>query len=159
MQEYLPFPFGLGHHSLELSVENILTNSLFLVSLLKKYLMLKVWLNRFFRIIFGLKGFNRNEIKELRLLFNNKQFELYSYKVFLKVKELSPDKYTVVNDDVYYNILAPKMAKVYGIFKENFKNLKYYEFQERILYDCITIEEILKAIEEAYPGQKLVRKE
>lgn len=121
--------------------------------------MFKVWFHRLYRIIFGIKGFNHKEIKELRLLFNSKQFDLYSYKIFLKVKELSPEKYTVVNDDVYYNIMAPKMAKVYNIFKENFKNLKYYEFQERILGDCITIEEILKAIEEAYPGQKLVRKE
>ena len=118
----------------------------------------KIKSSKQYRFLFGIKYFNKSQVKELRNLFENKNFDTYSYKIFDIVKRNNPNKFTVITDDMYYNILSSRNGDVMRRFEEQKKPKNLYEFQNIILMDYISIEEILKSVEETFSGYKISSK-
>jgi len=102
--------------------------------------------------------FSVEETEKLKELFNKQQFDSYTYFIFKKVKDLANGKYTVIDDNLYYTILVPRMADMLRSFKNIIQNLNDDEFIQRINIDYITIDELLKTLEKEYSGFKIIPK-
>ncbi len=109
---------------------------------------LKIWLIVLRRKLFGLKEFNRKEVAELVELYNTKQLNSFYFRIFERVRSLSEPKYDFISEELYYNLLAPKMASVYD--HEPIQSKKMEEIYDRILTAKIRLEVILEAIEYSY---------
>ncbi len=109
---------------------------------------LKIWLIVLRRKLFGLKEFNRKEVAELVELYNTKQLNAFYFRIFERVRSLSKPKYDFISEELYYNLLAPKMASVYSYEKIQNKNME--GIYDTILTAKIRLEVILDAIEDSY---------
>jgi hypothetical protein len=110
------------------------------------------------RFLFGIKYFNKTEVKELIILFNEQNFDTYCFKVFRAVKQNNLNKFNFITDDFYYNNLSSKLASLLRRFEKDIKPKNLYEFQNRILLDYLSIEEILKSFEESFSSNKIMTK-
>lgn len=91
--------------------------------------------------------FNFDEITELIELFNKKNLESYAFKIFNRLKELGKGKYDFIDNDLYYETLAPLFASFLPVYPP-VDNTRL-SFEEMIKSDIISLSVLLDETYEA----------
>jgi len=116
---------------------------------------MKLFLKQFRRFLFGIENFSKVEVKQLRGIFDEENFNDYYFNISEKFLIISNKKYSFeITEDFYYSVMSTALANVEYKYKLS-KRLTFVEFQERILCDMIRIESIFDEFEKSFCGYKI----